>query len=361
MKQPKLMQNPFISVIVPVYNAEKFLDKCVTSLLSQTINDFELLLVNDGSKDSSGQLCESFKSLDARIRVFHKSNGGVSSARNLGIKNAKGEFLCFVDSDDWVKEDFLANFGAKFCNADIYVQGYLQTSHMDSSIKKVGFSQSGYFQNLAPFEYGFGKILFNAPWGKLFSRHLVEEVGLRFDENLSYGEDTLFVLSYLCLIQSMCVSDQCSYMYQLRPNSLTYRFVDFYKLHYLANEVRRLHGQLIQKWKITSLDYLDAVNASFVSSFITSLNSLYHPKSSIDGHRRSVEFSKCVKFIHYNKRLFKQHIKTSYHRILFRLLIADFVSKEIIFCLQGFLRFVYLEILRSIWLALWQRLTIPKP
>ena len=96
-----------ISVIVPVYNAEKYLNRCIDSVLAQTYTNFELLLINDGSKDRSGEICDEYAKKDNRIRVFHKGNAGVSKARNLGLDNAKGEWVTFIDSDDWVREDFL--------------------------------------------------------------------------------------------------------------------------------------------------------------------------------------------------------------------------------------------------------------
>ena len=96
-----------ISVIVPVYNTEKYLHRCVDSILAQTFTDFELLLIDDGSTDSSGAICDESAQKDSRVRVFHKENGGVSSARNLGLDKAKGKWVTFVDSDDWIKESFL--------------------------------------------------------------------------------------------------------------------------------------------------------------------------------------------------------------------------------------------------------------
>ena len=94
------MNRPKISVIVPVYNAEKYLYNCINSILTQTFTDFELLLINDGSKDKSGEICEEYVAKDSRIRVFHKENGGVSSARNLGLREALGEYVVFIDADD---------------------------------------------------------------------------------------------------------------------------------------------------------------------------------------------------------------------------------------------------------------------
>ena len=102
--------NPKISVIVPVYNVEKYLCRCIDSILAQTFTDFELLLIDDGSKDSSGEICEEYAGKDARIRVFHRQNGGVSTARNLGIDKAKGEWIYFVDSDDVVLPSALGTF-----------------------------------------------------------------------------------------------------------------------------------------------------------------------------------------------------------------------------------------------------------
>ena len=98
------MKNPEISIIIPVYNAEKYLGRCIESVLSQTYRDFELILVDDGSSDSSGQICDAYANKDARIHVIHKENGGVSSARNRGIKEALGEYIMFIDSDDSIVE-----------------------------------------------------------------------------------------------------------------------------------------------------------------------------------------------------------------------------------------------------------------
>ena len=117
-------QTPIISVIVPVYNVEQYLPRCIDSILAQTFTDFELLLIDDGSKDKSGAICDAYARKDPRIRVFHKPNGGVSSARNMGLDNAKGEWIAFVDSDDWVNEDFLANFVEIDSGEDLLSQGF---------------------------------------------------------------------------------------------------------------------------------------------------------------------------------------------------------------------------------------------
>ncbi len=96
---------PLISIIVPIYNVEKYLSRCINSVLSQTITDFELLLIDDGSTDKSGDICDSYAQKDSRIKVFHKENGGVSAARNYGLDNARGEWIAFVDADDWIDKN----------------------------------------------------------------------------------------------------------------------------------------------------------------------------------------------------------------------------------------------------------------
>lgn len=114
-----------ISIIVPVYNAEPTLCKCVDSILAQTYPHFELLLIDDGSKDKSGTICDAYAEKDSRVRVFHKSNGGVSSARNLGIDNINGSYLTFVDSDDYVDRNYLLHLiEALGGNMDLVVGGY---------------------------------------------------------------------------------------------------------------------------------------------------------------------------------------------------------------------------------------------
>lgn len=116
--------NPKISVIVPVYNVEKYLHRCIDSILAQTFTDFELLLIDDGSTDGSGAICDEYATKDNRVRVFHKENGGVSSARNLGLDNMRGGYLTFVDSDDWVDSTYLGEL-IEYSDADLVVSDFI--------------------------------------------------------------------------------------------------------------------------------------------------------------------------------------------------------------------------------------------
>lgn len=138
--------SPTISVIIPVYNAEKYLRRCIDSVLSQTFTDFELLLIDDGSKDKSGAICDEYAAKDSRVRVFHKENGGVSSARNMGLDNACGNYIAFVDADDWIDGNMYYEMFAAIneSKSDIVCCDYLyEYENGDSSYAKT-FSMSIY-------------------------------------------------------------------------------------------------------------------------------------------------------------------------------------------------------------------------
>ena len=179
-----------VSLVVPVYKSEATLPGCVESLLGQTEKDLEILLVDDGSPDNCPKLCDELAGKDARIRVIHKVNGGVSSARNAGIEEARGEYLLFVDSDDSVEPDMVSKLLKGIEHADIAVCGY-HHHYLGRDVQKVpvvsGKTGAENFLQL------YGRGYMNMPWNKLFKRSLVG----RFDESISLGEDLLFNLDYL--------------------------------------------------------------------------------------------------------------------------------------------------------------------
>ena len=179
-----------ISVIVPVYNSKETLERCVKSLLSQTLKDLEVILVDDGSSDGSGALCNGFSREDIRIRVIHKGNGGVSSARNAGIEAAKGEYLMFLDSDDYAEPDMAEKMLEGIGDDDIAICGF-HHHYQGRDIVRIPDvpGQSGEENFLTLYGHGF----LNMPWNKLYRRELAG----KFDESLSLGEDLLFNLDYL--------------------------------------------------------------------------------------------------------------------------------------------------------------------
>lgn len=215
------MQSPKISVIVPVYKVEKYLRRCVDSILAQTYTDFELLLIDDGSPDSSGKICDEYAALDPRVRVFHKPNGGVSSARNLGLDNAHGEWVVFVDSDDWLTEEYLADL-MKDPDADLRLNGFDCIGDLEDWDTSMPDSRYSTPAELAECMTRFGSINFRCPYCKRYRRSVIEGHRIRFDKNISYGEDAVFVYDYLQYVDSISLSSGKFYKYNCEmPESLS--------------------------------------------------------------------------------------------------------------------------------------------
>lgn len=207
------MKMPEISVIVPVYNTEKWLRRCVDSILAQTFTDFELLLIDDGSTDGSPAICDEYAGKDSRVRIFRKSNGGVSSARNLGIINSGGVFFTFVDADDWLELDYLENLydgrecDLSVCNYKIDGSDIVWDSNINNGIQ----NKDGIRYLFVSGQYsGYSFIGTNC---KLFKSAIIARENLRFNENISSGEDSLFVLEYFCHINDYYGTDKKLYHY----------------------------------------------------------------------------------------------------------------------------------------------------
>lgn len=208
------MARPQISVIVPVYNSAKWLGRCVDSIMAQTFGDFELLLIDDGSTDGSADFCDSYAARDARISVLHKANGGVSSARNEGIALSRGEYITFVDSDDWLEPDYLQCLHNGIGNADLAIcdfQAEGSDEKWQQSIRP-GLVQPEDFTDFIMATYPACHL--TAPWIKLFRRSIIERHGLRFDSRLDTMEDTLFVLDYLRYAGTIACSNRKLYHYR---------------------------------------------------------------------------------------------------------------------------------------------------
>ena len=198
-----ILPPPLVSIIVPVYNAEKFLNRCIDSILAQTFIDWELLLIDDGSKDGSGKICDEYVTKDSRVRVFHKENGGVSSARNLGLDNAQGEWVTFVDADDYVEENFLKSFEGNL-DADMVVGNMVEKGPQGNLLKDI---PAGYHNSLQTVLKGnLTKLAFESSWGKLFRKSLID--GVRFDEKMKSGEDHHFVLKYVGIAENLRVLEK---------------------------------------------------------------------------------------------------------------------------------------------------------
>lgn len=198
------------SVIVPVYNSEKVIGRCIESILCQTLDDFELILVDDGSTDSSGEICDHYKEKDQRIKVIHIKNSGVSAARNIGINHAIGKYIVFVDSDDYVSKLHLEALGKG--KEELVITG-LRTYGINNEIKfESAEKETAIDLNSQKEIIQFLKQWYSIQvWNKRFDKEIIEKWKLRFDENIQYGEDTIFLAEYLKHIQRVRIIDKITY------------------------------------------------------------------------------------------------------------------------------------------------------
>ncbi len=222
---------PETSVIVPVYNTDKYLKQCVGSILMQTYMDFELILVDDGSEDRSGEICDNFASLDQRVKVTHKSHGGASSARNAGLKTASGKYVMFVDSDDYISEQMLQKMVTDIEETDcdlVAYNSYFVTA--PSVCYQIRTSYKGVYGNEGMrlirkvIDYKSSRdVFFASQWSKLFRKQVIDLHHIRNNEQVEIGEDKLFVIEYLLHTRTVVCSDVPYYYHVMNPNSTTKR------------------------------------------------------------------------------------------------------------------------------------------
>lgn len=218
--------NPKFSVIIPVYKAESFITKCIEGILAQTVTDFELILINDGSPDRSGEICEEYAKKDSRIKVFHKENGGPSSARNVGLAGATGVYVCFADADDTVDNCFLENFG--ICNTDIIIQGLYVKKENEPNEEYRPIKDGTY-------DYTDIKSLITTLCEarntgylvtRAFRRQIIKDNNLKLNEKYRVREDEEFIWRYMYLCNTFALVNKGAYHYDMPNFSSKYSFID---------------------------------------------------------------------------------------------------------------------------------------
>ena len=191
-----------ISIIIPIYNSASYLNQCIESILNQTYTDWECILINDGSKDNSGNICDNWTKRDDRIHVIHQTNQGVSAARNRGIQESKGEYITFIDSDDWVNKTYLYDLinGIKDSKTDLVVSGLVQ-EYTNGNNKKFVFPNSIIYEISSNHILEFVEMnklaLFYGPVAKLYKSYIIKNNNIEFPIDYSYGEDLIFNYQYL--------------------------------------------------------------------------------------------------------------------------------------------------------------------
>lgn len=213
---------PLISVIVPIYNVEQYLEKCIESIIHQSYRHLEIILVNDGSPDNSASICEKYQKLDSRIILIHKPNGGLSSARNAGLKIAKGDIIVCVDSDDWIHQDMiqimynnLEKYQADMsvCNFEIKeANGKKNNKKFTQEIEILNREQAMQYAILPEKYYGFA-------WNKMYRKSIIKD--MLYDETIRKGEDSPFTCQYILKCQKVVYQNTPLYYYRQDTVSIT--------------------------------------------------------------------------------------------------------------------------------------------
>lgn len=219
-----------LSIVIPVYNVEKYICQCLDSLINQSFQDFEIILIDDGSPDNCGKICDAYAKMCDKITVIHKQNGGVSAARNDGIKMATGEWIAFVDSDDWIESDYFENMFYKmpvepvnvFCSGGYYREYSGNTSlcytfeksFVDTDNQKKDFLMAKVLAPQCGVEMHKNVGALAVPWNKLYRRSFLESEGIFFDVNLQPMEDTLFDFFVFSKAKGVAACDEFGYHYR---------------------------------------------------------------------------------------------------------------------------------------------------
>ena len=233
------MNPPLISVVVPIYMIDRYVGICIESLLNQTYKNLEIILVDDGSKDRCSEICDLYALKDARIKVIHKENGGLVSARKAGVLAATGRYIGFVDGDDWVGQGFYQSLYNSICqnDCDVAIAGFSrdlfnQTKSIYNTVPS-GYYEGEALEQVFKEMISYGEFYRHGVstyhWNKLFKREIVLKHQLKISDDVSIGEDAVVVYATLLDCKRICITDNTAYHYRQREDSMLKSSVDFEK------------------------------------------------------------------------------------------------------------------------------------
>lgn len=271
------LNKTIVSIIIPVYNAQQYIAKCIDSVISQSYINWELILVDDGCTDKSGEICDKYAQKDKRIRVFHKKNGGVSSARNTGILEAVGDWIYFIDSDDFIDFDTLSKSIIKINTEypDLIVHGLVNDYIYNGKSCSLPYKtiEDNDYKEIIEFTDKYG--LLKGPVCKLFRHSIVKENKLFFDESICYGEDTKFSFEYLQKCKSIAFVPEHFYHYCFRiEGSLTKRSYPYLSWHNTARMLLELRLPIMKQFSMPD-SYFQYIRFEYISHIIRAVYSMY--------------------------------------------------------------------------------------
>ncbi|MGN0245888.1 MAG: glycosyltransferase family 2 protein [Lachnospiraceae bacterium] len=289
--------NPTISIIVPVYNVEKYLSRCIQSILCQTFSDFELILVDDGSKDHSRAICEEFSKRDSRISVIHKENGGVASARNAALRIAVGQYVMFCDSDDYVSPDWVQQLYSVVCSyANAFVNCNAWTVASDGNmVLRCDVENPNKIIRMNSYFDLYVSSLDSSLWNKIYSGEIIRERQLRFNEDLRIGEDVIFNVEYYKTCNQIIFINSPLYFYCSNTTSLTHT--------YRPNNMEMHRVVFTARLQVIEEEYLGNYLDNWLYRFIQMLNEVFDKRNTMSFRRKmqycqkmmqTEEFQYCV-------------------------------------------------------------------
>ena len=251
-----------ISIIIPIYNVSQYLNECIQSVVNQSYKDFECVLIDDGSSDGCEMICDQWAQKDSRIKVIHQSNQGVSKARNRGIAEAQGEYITFIDSDDWIDPNYLNELFQPIekYNVDLVVCG-LQQQYNNGTFQNYSY-KTGIIKIEKQFTNEFTDInkqfLLFGPVIKLYRKSIIQKHNIHFPPEYTYGEDLLFNYSYLEYVKAIYIVDQCLYHYRIIGNGTlsSIKRINQFEIDYAQWNILKNFFYRKNLWNDYSISYL---------------------------------------------------------------------------------------------------------
>lgn len=312
-----------LSVIVPVYNGEKYLKKCIESIINQTYKNLEIIIIDDGSSDNSIEIINKYAYKDKRIKLFKQKNLGVSAARNLGIKNSTGELLTFIDCDDWIELNtyqLLIN-ELEFNNSELAMYSFVREYKRKQVFEKLPFEEVTLIKNkditynlIANLIAGESENecpIMGSVWRCIFKKSLIEKYNIFFDVSISFGEDLIFLIEYLLKCKRVSILNKHLYHYRFQEMSAISRYNDdlwdkSLKLNNKLNEIFN-SNELIRK----------RIDKALAVALVRNMFNVFHKDNKSNFYRKYRQ----VKFILNNKqviRLRKNHNFNGYKYKIFK-------------------------------------------
>lgn len=292
-------KDPMVSVVVPIFNSEKHLNTCIESLINQQFDDFEVLLINDGSTDNSLNICKKYSEEYDYIKILSKSNGGTSTAKNLGIRNAKGKWIVFVDSDDYVDKNYLSKLYSNVVkhDTDLVAAGLKIDYERDGLSIKLHVPENSIFRNKDNLKEGIYTLdyyaLLNVNVSKIYRKEILKTNLIFFSDNLSTGEDLAFNCNYFQHINSMYLIADTPYHYVRRDEE---SLVNSYKKNLIdmVAQCNQSRQQLYSHFNMNEKKHKKLYARSYVDYMATCIPNLYRNNSNLNKVDREQQLKRII-------------------------------------------------------------------